>query len=223
MKISNGVKKIPRILITAGPTVEPIDPVRFISNRSSGYMGYELARIAKKRRYKVTLISGPTGIEPPRGIRFVPIETAEELCKKVHRELKKSEILVMSSAVSDFRPASFSKNKIKSRKNLTLKLVKNPDILKSITPKERKNKIMVGFSLETGDLLKNATKKLKSKNLDLIIANKLNRHNAPFGRGRKTVYLLDNEGRRKKLGKMTKSRIAGAILDTIEELCYTPN
>ena len=186
-------------------------------------MGYELAREAGKRKYKVTLISGRVSIKPPRGIKILYIETARELYEKVHRELKRNDILVMSSAVSDFRPAVFSRDKIKSQEFLTLKLVKNPDILGSISGKERKNKIIVGFSLETRDLLKNASKKLKIKGLDLIIANKADRRSVPFGKGRKTLYLLDRFGSRKKLKGLTKARIASAILDTIDELCYTPN
>ena len=217
------MKTPPRILITAGPTREPIDPIRFISNRATGLLGYELAKLARKKKYKVTLISGPSGIMPSKGIKFLQIETARQLYRKIHSELKKSDILVMSSAVSDFRLASFSKNKIKSETSLTLKLVKNPDILKSISKKERKNKIIIGFSLETKDLLKNAAKKLKLKNLDLIVANKLDKDNMPFGKGAKTVYLLDRFGCRKKLEKVTKTRIARAILDSIEELCYTSN
>lgn len=186
-------------------------------------MGYELARLAKKRKYKVTLITGPATIKPFKGIKVLRIETARELERQVRRELKRNDILVMSSAVSDFRPASFSRDKIKSRKTVTLKFVKNPDILGSISGKERKKKTIVGFSLETRDLLRNAAKKLKLKDLDLIVANKADRHNVPFGGGKKSVYLLDKFGRRKKLEKVSKSRIARAILDTIEELCYTPN
>ena len=215
--------RTPRILITAGPTVEPIDPVRFISNRSTGLMGYELASEARRRKYKVTLISGRVCIRPAKGVKFLCIDSARQLYEKVRRELKRNDILVMSSAVSDFRPAVFLKSKIKSRKALTLKLVENPDILGSISEGERKNKIIVGFCLETEDLLKNASKKLKIKGLDLIIANKVDRRNVPFGKGAKTVYLLDRFGRRKKLEKVTKARIASAILDTIGELCYTPN
>jgi len=221
-KISNGIKKIQRILITAGPTVEPLDPVRFISNRSTGYMGYELARAAKKRKHRVTLISGPTLIDPPGGVRFLRVDTAEELEKLLRRELKKCDILIMASAVSDFRAASFSKKKIKRRKNLTIRLLRNRDILKAIPGSERKNKIIIGFSLETGNLLRNASEKLKNKGLDLIVANALAPGNTPFGTGRKTVYLLDKLGRTKKLAKMTKTHIARAILDSAENLCYTP-
>ena len=186
-------------------------------------MGYELAREARKRNYKVTLISGPTGIRPPRGIKFVRIESALELYKEVRSELTKSDILVMASAVSDFRPFYFSEKKIKSKRPLTLRLLKNPDILKSISRKMRKKKIIVGFSLETTHLLKNALKKLSQKRLDLIVANKADKRNVPFGTGEKTVYLLDRFGRKKRLKKARKSEIARAILDRVEELCYTPN
>ena len=214
--------KTPRILITAGPTIEPIDPVRFISNRSTGLLGYELARLAGKRKYKVTLISGPVCILPPRGVKMLRAETARQLYKKVHQELKNSDILVMASAVSDWRPESFLKQKAKSRKLFMLRLIKNPDILGSISPKERKNKIIVGFSVETTNLLKSSLGKLTAKRLDLIVANKIGRDNVPFGAGPKTVYLLDKLGRKRKLLKTSKADIARAILDTIEELCYTP-
>lgn len=216
------MKKNPRILITAGPTIEPIDPVRFISNRSTGHLGYELARNAKNRKFKVTLISGPTTLKPPRGVKFVRIRTARELKRKMLAELAKSDILVMASAVSDFRPLYFSKKKLKSRGTLTLKLAKNPDILRSIPRNLRKNKIIIGFSLETEDLLKNAAQKLRNKHMDLIVANKCDRKNTPFGKGLKTVYLLDALGHLKILKKQSKRRIARAILDTIRELCYTP-
>jgi phosphopantothenoylcysteine decarboxylase/phosphopantothenate--cysteine ligase len=194
-----------------------------MSNYSTGLMGYELARLARKRNYGVTLISGPTQIKPPRGVKPLRIETARQLQKMVHRELGKADVLVMTSAVSDFRPASFSHKKIKSKRPLALKLVRNPDILGSISNRRRKRKIIAGFSLETEDLLRNAARKMKDKDLDLIIANKATRRHTPFGRGAKTVYLLDRQGRKRKLEKVSKTRIARAILDTIVELCYTSN
>ncbi len=222
-KISNRVKRALRILIAAGPTIEPIDPVRFISNRSTGRMGYELAREAAKKGCRVTLISGPTNITPPKGIKVIHIETALELRKEILRELEKSDVLLMPSAVSDFRPASFSKVKIESGRPFTLRLTRNADILASIPAVKRKNKILAGFCLETGNLLKSAARKLKNKKLDLIVANRITISASPFGAGAKTVYLLDKYGRVKKLKKMTKTRIACAILDTVEELCYTSN
>lgn len=215
-------KKYIRTLVTAGPTAEPIDPVRVISNRSSGVMGYEIARAAKKRGHRVSLVSGPVFLEAPEGVKLTKIETARELKGKVESGLKKADVLIMASAVSDFRPAFFSKAKIKSAKPRTVKLVKNRDILGSLSKQARKNKVIVGFALETESLLKNASKKLKDKKMDLVVANEAGRGNAPFGEGKKTVYILDKAGTVKKLKNMTKSRIAGAILDRVEELCYTP-
>lgn len=210
-----------RILITAGPTIEPIDPIRFISNRSTGYMGYELARAAAKRKHAVTLISGPTSMDKPAGVKVLHIETARELEKEIRRRLKGSDALLMASAVSDFRPECFSSKKIKSKKRLTIKLAKNADILGSIRPNTRKGKVLVGFALETGNLIKNAAGKLKKKKLDLIAANMIGPGNMPFGKGKKAVYLLDKGGIRKKLQNSTKTAIARAILDRVEELCYT--
>ena len=210
-----------RILITAGPTLEPIDPVRFISNRSTGHIGNELARAAKKRKHKVTLIIGPATLKPPRGIKLLHIETARELYRAVHKALKGADVLIMASAVCDFRTARFSGKKINSKRKITLKLAKNPDILKSIAKKERAEKLIVGFALETGNLLKNAAKKLKDKRLDLIIANKMGRKSGPFGKGAKSVCLIGKNGSVQRLKNTPKNRIAGAILDTIEELCYT--
>jgi len=212
-----------RILITAGPTIEPIDPVRFISNRSTGRMGYEMARIAVQKKHKVTLISGPSRESKPAGAKIVHIETARQLQKEIRRRLKKFNALIMASAVSDFRPELFSAKKIKLKKRLTLTFFKNTDILESIRKKERKGRILVGFALETENLIKNAYKKLKNKKLDLIAANGIGPRNTPFGRGKKDIYLLDKRGVRKKLKNTTKTAIARAILDTVEELCYTSN
>ena len=217
------MKKVLRVLITAGPTIEPIDPVRFISNRSTGYMGYELAREAAKRGFRTTLISGPVSIAAPGKARLIRIERALELKKKVHEELKRNDVLIMSSAVSDFRPTFLSKHKIKSKPFLSLNLRKNPDILGSIPRSLRKNKIIVGFSLETENLVENSLKKLKSKRLDMVIANQVTKRSVPFGVGPKKVYLIEKSGFKKILKKHPKSRVASAILDRVEELCYTPN
>lgn len=212
-----------RILITAGPTIEPIDPIRFISNRSTGYMGYEIARVAKRRGYRVTLISGPTQLKVPEGIKIVFIETARQLKRRVLKELNKADILIMASAVSDYKPALFAKNKVKSKKGYNLKLVRNPDILSAVARKKNKGTVVVGFSLETRSLIKNSLLKLRNKKLDLIVANGLSSRNRPFGRGPGTAYVLDKHGVRKSLRNEPKGRIARAILDTIRELCYTPN
>lgn len=212
-----------KILITAGPTIEYIDPVRFISNKSTGCMGHAIAKSAKKRKHKVTLISGPTNINAPKGIKFIQKETTTQMQKEVKKELKRHNVLIMASAVADFKPVSVSAKKIKSKQSIILKLKKNPDILKTLPKNLRKNKIIVGFALETENLIKNALKKLKGKKLDFIVANKINKAHEPFGGGKKDVYILNGLGLKKNLKKTTKSKIARAILDTVEELCYTPN
>ena len=216
------MKNLPKILITAGPTIEFIDPVRVISNLSTGHMGYEFAKEAKKRKHKTTLITGPVRISPPKGIKVIKIQTAKELQAKTRSELKKNDILIMASAVCDFKPSSFSKKKIKSKKLLSLRLKKNPDILKDLTKKERKDKVIVGFALESSNLVKNATKKMKDKALDLIVANKINKGNNPFGKGQKTVYVIGGLTKLKKLKNTSKAKIAAGVLDTVKELCYTP-
>ena len=210
------------ILITAGPTREPIDPVRFISNNSTGRMGYALAKIAARKKHKVVLLSGPTHLRPPGGVKTIYVDTARCLYKKIHERLKKADLLIMTSAVSDFRPDHVRKGKIKTKNTISVKLVRNPDILKSISQKERKSKIIVGFSLETGNLIQHARKKMRMKGLDLMVANEINKENTPFGDGAKTVYLIDNLNRIKRLWKTPKDAIARVILDTAEELCYTP-
>jgi len=211
-----------RIIITAGPTIEPIDPVRFLSNRSTGYMGYELARCARKRKHRVILISGPTCLKRPAGVRFTPVETASEMQKAVRKEIRKADALVMASAVADFRPSALSKKKIKSAKGPIMKLVKNQDILKSLNKKDRKGRVIAGFALETGNLLKNAVRKLKEKSLDFIVANKASGGKTPFGKGLKTAYIIKGPNHIQKLERINKTGISRAILDTVEELCYTP-
>ena len=213
------MRKKLKILITAGPTIENIDPVRYISNRSTGEMGYALATEAVKRKHAVTLISGPVSLKPPLGTRVINIETAAGLEKHISREIKKADCLIMSSAVCDFKPAGFLQKKLKSGKALTLKLVPNRDILKRISKiKYQKAKILVGFSLETGNALKSAMSKLRSKSLDLIISNRIYRHNDPFGKGRKEFLILDRNGYRKTFKNKTKREAARAILDSVEEL-----
>ncbi len=212
-----------RIVITAGPTIEPIDPVRFISNRSTGYMGYALAEAARKRRYKVILISGPTSIKPPRGVRFISIQTTRELYKRTLEEFKKADILIMASAVADFKPAFTSKNKIKAQKAITLELIRTPDVLRALSRRKTKRQILVGFSLETENLLENARRKLKEKKVDFIIANKTSSRKSAFGAGAKDVYILGRNGLKKSLKNVTKEKLACTILDTVEELCYTPD
>jgi len=213
-------KKPPlRILITAGPTVEPIDPVRFISNRSTGYMGYKLAELACKRRHVITLISGPTNLKIPKVKKFIQIETAEELLRTLKKEIKKADCLIMCAAVGDFRPVSACKKKIKRKKALNLKLIPNKDILKNLGA-YKKGKLFIGFSLETEDLLGNSSLKLKNKGLDLIVANRLDKSHNPFGNNKLDVHIIDGKGNISKIHRRNKAFIAHVLLDKIEDMWY---
>jgi len=195
-------KKI-KILVSAGPTREYIDPVRFISNPSTGKMGYLIAEYAKKLGFDVILISGPTYLKPPDKVKLVKIESAEEMEKAILKYFPKVDVLVMSAAVSDWRPCKKYKNKIKIKKEWNLKLVPNPDILKSVAEIKKENQKIIGFALETKNIVKNAEKKLKEKKLDLIIGN------TPdfFGEGRKSdVYFIFKDGKSLKY-KLKKEQL----------------
>lgn len=207
-----------RILITAGPTRERLDSVRFISNFSTGNMGYELAKAALKKGYKVTLISGPTSLPPPKGADFIPVEGALQMDRAVRRNLKKSDCLFMASAVCDWRPQKVMSRKIKKGpKKIALRLIQNPDILGRIG-KNKDGKMLVGFALESDALIKNASQKLKKKNLDLIVANKIKAKKTPFGAGKTDVIIIDRYGRRKNISKATKRRVAVELLSRAEGL-----
>lgn len=160
-----------KFLITAGPTREYIDPVRYISNASSGKMGYELAKVASKKGMEVILITGPVSIKPPDGVKVVNVLSADEMFAKVKASLAKCDIIIGAAAVSDYKPSKIQKHKIKKQSSdTTIELTKNPDILGYLGRKKFAS-ILVGFALETKNLLKSARLKLKEKNLDLIIAN----------------------------------------------------
>ena len=204
------------ILITAGPTIEPIDPIRYLSNYSTGKMGLELAKAAKKRNYRVILISGPTHLTIPKGVRFILIKTALDMRKELFRFFKHADCVVMAAAVSDFRPAAFSAEKIKkfSKRAFSLKLRRNPDILTSLGRK-KEGRILVGYSLETARPIENAKKKLKLKNLDIIVANRISKRLNPFGLGAKDISIIDRKGNIQKLRGVSKAKIASYLLDTI--------
>lgn len=205
------------LLVTAGPTREKIDPVRFISNYSTGVFGYEIAREAKRRGHRVTLISGPACPEPPPGVKIVEVESALDMGWAVKKHIKKCDCLIMAAAISDWRAASPSKRKIKrGRKNKKLELVENPDILRSLGKMEKK--ILVGFALETERLADNAAEKLKKKNLDLVIANKIGGKTSPFGRNPTEILMLDRFGNKSILRNRTKRELARLILDKVSEL-----
>ena len=202
-----------KLLITAGPNREPLDPVRYLSNRSSGKMGYALARAAIRRGAEVALISGPTELEPPAGARLTSVTTAAEMRHAVLEEFSGCTAVIMAAAVSDYRPVDFARKKIKRGKGpIELRLEPNPDILKEISA--RKNgKMLVGFAAETGELVANAAKKLKDKNLDMIVANDVSEAGAGFDVDTNVATILDRAGTVRSLPLMSKDELAEQILD----------
>ncbi|MCK4422782.1 MAG: phosphopantothenoylcysteine decarboxylase [Candidatus Omnitrophica bacterium] len=210
-----------KILITAGPTREYLDPVRFISNSSTGVMGYTIARTAVKRGHKVRLISGPTAIDPPLGIRLTNVISAREMARQTIESLSWCNCLIMSAAVCDYRPKRVLTGKMNTASlNKNVELVKNIDILKQVSKKKKHNRIIAGFALQTDNLLKKAKAKLIAKDLDLIIANELSKKKDPFGQGLTSIMSIDRQGNIYKMNKMKKEKISVFLLDKIEQLCY---
>jgi phosphopantothenoylcysteine decarboxylase/phosphopantothenate--cysteine ligase len=206
------------VLITAGPTEEPIDPVRFITNRSSGKMGFALARIARRRGAEVILISGPTALPAPPNIKFISVHSAAQMREAVLANLENASILLMAAAVSDYRPRQMSPGKIKkSEMDMMLMLERNPDIL-SEAGKRKDHRILVGFAAETENLLQNAQSKLIEKNLDLIVANDVTLPGAGFKVDTNIVKFLDRSGKVEELPLMTKEELAERILDRVPQL-----
>ncbi len=208
-----------KILITGGPTQEPMDPVRFITNRSSGKMGYALAKVARRRGAEVILISGPTSLPPVRrDIPYVSVRTAEEMRKAVLARLEGSSVVIKAAAVSDYRPKVISEQKIKKGDpEYPLALERTKDILEELG-KKKENRILVGFAAETEDLIAHAQKKLREKNLDLIVVNDVTRPGAGFGSDTNQAKILFPSGQVKDLPLMTKEEISGAILDHVAAL-----
>ena len=205
-----------RILITAGPTPEPLDPVRFLSNRSSGKMGYALARVAARRGHVVTLISGPVALRPPAKVSFVGVMTANEMLSAVKRHLSNSDALIMAAAVADWRPRRVSTQKIKKTKGpQVLHLEPTPDILKQLRSKKGR-RVFIGFAAETERILSGARRKLAGKGLDLIVANDVSRPDAGFEVDTNQVTLMDSSGGVQTLPLMTKMRVAARIPDWLE-------
>jgi phosphopantothenoylcysteine decarboxylase/phosphopantothenate--cysteine ligase len=209
------------ILITAGTTREPIDPVRFISNYSTGIFGYEIAREAKKRGHRVILISGPTVFAKPPGISSVDIETPRQLENELKAKFEWCDCLVMTAAVCDFRVIAVAKKKIKrgEKKEICLVLKQNPDILKNLGRRKRsRRKLLIGFALETENLVKNALRKLREKNLDLIVATQMSKKHYPFGQARLKALIIDRKAHIQRMAKATKKYLSRILLDRIEEL-----
>jgi len=190
-----------------------LDPVRFITNLSTGQMGYAVAREARRRGFRVTLISGPTPLVPPRGIRFIPIVTVEELKRALGRHFFRSDALVMAAAVGDFLPPPRALKKVPRRKSWKVTFRQAPDLVRGIAARKGK-RVVIGFSLETQDWLARSRKKLVAKQLDGIVANYFSSRHNPFGRSRIHVALIDAGGTR-ILRRQSKSRLAGEILNWV--------
>lgn len=211
-----------KVLVTAGPTREPIDPVRFISNPSSGRMGFALAAEALRRGAGVTLISGPTELEPLPGIRFIPVITAHEIKEEVFKHLAQIDIVIMAAAVGDYQPVQYSKQKIKKDKDLlVLEFKKTSDILAEIGRKKG-NKILIGFAAETEQLAENAREKLKKKNLDIIVANKIGISESGFQSDFNKTVILTKDGKQEELPLMSKTNLAYKIFDMLDP-CLIPS
>lgn len=207
------------IIVTAGPTIESIDPMRYITNRSTGKMGYSIAKEAIERGADVTLITGPTNLNPPQNLKkIVKIESAKEMYEAVLENLDESDVIIKSAAVADYKPKNYSNKKIKkSEDDLFIELDRNKDIALEIG-KIKKDKILVGFAAETNDLIENANLKIKKKNLDFIVANDLTKEGAGFGVDTNIVKIIDKDGNITEYPKMKKEEVANIILDKIKEL-----
>ncbi|HEX7416270.1 MAG TPA: bifunctional phosphopantothenoylcysteine decarboxylase/phosphopantothenate--cysteine ligase CoaBC [Smithellaceae bacterium] len=207
-----------KILITAGPTEEPLDPVRFITNLSSGKMGYALARVAHRHGAQVTLITGPTNLSLPSVENIIKVRTAQEMYKAVIENYKKATVIIKAAAVADYRPKVIASEKIKKDdKPRAIELERNQDIIAEIG-KNKKNIVLVGFAMETKDLLANAREKLKKKNMDLIVANSLREEGAGFQTDTNKITIIDREGDVQSLPVMTKIEAAEKILEKVAGL-----
>jgi phosphopantothenoylcysteine decarboxylase/phosphopantothenate--cysteine ligase len=204
------------VLVTAGPTEEPLDDVRYLSNRSSGKMGYALAEASRRRGAQVVLVSGPTHLDPPAEATLERVRTSEQMAQSVLRHFERATVTLMAAAVADFRPAEIYPGKIKKQDGIpTLRLEPTPDILAMIAPLRRPGQIVVGFAAETENLLANATAKLQEKHLDLIVANDVSQEGAGFDVDTNIVTLVFPDGRRKAFDKTSKWDVAQRILDEV--------
>src|SRR6266508_71157 len=212
------------LLVTSGPTREPIDPVRYLSNRSSGKMGHAVATAALRRGARVTLIAGPTPLQPPVGAVYVPVQTAEEMREAALQHLGAASVVIKAAAVADYRVERPSPTKIKSggkREGLSLDLVPNPDILKELAQKKG-GAFLVGFAAETNDVRAHATDKLRAKGVDLLVVNDVSQQGIGFEADDNQVVLLDRWGGALELPRMTKIQVAHAILDRVLALRAAP-
>jgi phosphopantothenoylcysteine decarboxylase/phosphopantothenate--cysteine ligase len=206
------------VLVTAGPTREPLDPVRYISNRSSGKMGYAIVEAAARRGARVILVSGPTALPPPREVQVVQVETAQEMYDAVLARLETVTVVIKAAAVADYRPKQVARQKIKKDERVPeVTLESTPDILAEVG-KRKGRRILVGFAAETHDLVANARKKLQRKNLDLMVANDVSQPGAGFDADTNVVKILDAKGGVEELPLLPKPAVADRILDRVVQL-----
>lgn len=216
----NKNRSIDRVVITSGPTLEPIDPVRYISNRSSGKSGYHLALEASRRDIgEIIFITGPTCYLPQGpNIKIYPVETARQMQEQLARFSRDAAVIIMSAAVCDYRPLDIAVQKIKkNRDSLTLELTKNPDLLYELGQRKPDGQILVGYAAETHDIFTNAGKKFQRKNLDLLVLNEISENNPAFNVDKNQVYLVTVRGHR-ELAPMEKSALAACIWNEIFSL-----
>lgn len=203
------------VLVTAGPTFEALDPVRFLGNRSSGKMGYAIARVAKRRGAEVTLVSGPVALKPPRGVNLVSVESAAQMRDAVMAHLDRATVVIKAAAVADYMPKEAQPEKIKkSRGPWSLSLVSTPDILAEVGSKKG-SRVLVGFAAETSRLIHQAREKLERKNLDWIVANDVTKAGSGFGADTNQVTILGRDGSVEELPQMSKEDVAWAVLDRV--------
>lgn len=204
-----------KVLVTAGPTISPIDPVRFITNRSTGKMGFAIAEEARDRGADVTLISGPTSLVPPVGVKYIKVETNEEMLRETLNQFEQQDIVIKSAAVADYKPKQYSTTKIKkSESELSIDFIKDTDILKTLG-ETKKNQILVGFAAESNDLIKNAEAKVRTKNLDYIVANDITSRDTGFASNDNKVTIITKEGKIIPMEKMTKREVARELFNLI--------
>ena len=206
------------ILVTAGPTREPLDPVRYLSNRSSGKMGYAIAEAAGARGARVILVSGPTALVPPQGVDVIHVETAQQMHDAVLAKLTAATVVIKAAAVADYRPKQVAGRKIKKDEAVPqVTLEPTPDILAEVG-KRKGRRILVGFAAETEDLVENARKKLQRKHLDLMVANDVSQPGAGFDADTNAVKILDAQGKVEELPLQSKRSVADRVLDRVAEL-----
>lgn len=206
-----------KVLVSSGPTIAPIDPVRYITNRSTGKMGYAIAKEARDRGAEVILVSGPTNLEPPKNVKIINIKTNEEMKKEILQNFKWADIVIKSAAVADYKPKEYSKEKIKKGEgDLNICLTRDNDILKFLG-EIKTHQVLVGFAAESDNVLENAERKLKNKNLDFIVANDITSSDTGFGSEDNKVVILSKNNEKLELEKMSKKKVASNIFDMILE------